>query len=107
MHIEDKGFRELQTELEGLMGRGQALEGEHSISFAELFPPEFVKQHTSLDTIEELMALSGFRIGSREDFIQTPDKDWDDYIRKVTRFPNWGSMIDEAVKAYTIRKLGM
>lgn len=107
MDMETRRVRELQRQLEDLSRGAVSMTDEHAVSFEKLFPPDFMKRHTSLDTIQELMDLSGFGIQDQDDFLQSPDKDWDAYIRKVTQFPDWKSMMDEAVQSYTVRQLGL
>ena len=102
-----EGFDELQRELEDMGRRVQELDGEHTVSFDKLFPSEFVQKHSSMDSMQDLMDKSGFKIEGQEDFEGVPDAEWNAYIQKVTMFPDWQTMMDEAVKEYIIRKLGL
>ena len=107
MGIKFEGFDKLKRKLEDLGRRAQELDGEQVVSFAELFPSEFIREHTTLGSMQELMDESGFKIETQEDFKAIPADEWDEYIRKVTRFPNWEVMMSEAVKVYTVCKLGL
>jgi hypothetical protein len=54
-----------------------------------------------------LFESSGFRIESPEDFKAIPDADWDAFIGRETTFADWQAMLDEAVKVWTIKQLGL
>lgn len=107
MGFEIKGLDEVQKHLEKLAKNAQELDGEHVVPFEELFPSEFLKEYTSVSTVQQLMNESGLNISNQEDFNNIPDEEWDEYIRKVTSFSDWQDMLDTAVKEYTIRKLGL
>lgn len=105
--FEIKGLDEVQESLENLAKKAQELDGQHDVPLEELFPPEFLKEHTSVTTVQQLMDESGFTINSQEDFNNIPDEDWDKYIRKVTSFSSWKDMLESAAQEYTIRKLDL
>lgn len=106
MKIEIGGFDELERGLNELKRRLQELDGEHSIPFSELFPPDLIQKHTSFETIQDLIDQSGFHVETKDDFERIPDDEWDEYIRQVSDFESWQSMINEAAQVYIVRKLG-
>lgn len=44
---------------------------------------------------------------SDEDFKNIPEKDWDDYIRSVSKFDGWESMLGIASEEWLSRKLNL
>ena len=50
---------------------------------------------------------SGFKIETEEDFAAVPDDEWDSFIRSISSFPDWQSMLDKAGKEWVTKKLGL
>ncbi|WDL98492.1 hypothetical protein [Alicyclobacillus sp. ALC3] len=107
MDIRVDGLDDMRRELDDLSRKAQQLDGEQTVSFAELFPPEFVQRHSALNNMQELVEKSGFPIETQEDFTSIPNEKWDEYIRASTDFSDWETMWGEAAKQYTIRSLGL
>lgn len=105
--FEMKGFDELKKKLKDLNDRAQGLHGEHSIPLKELFPPEFLSQHTQFESIEDMFKKSGFKVASADDFKNIPDAEWDAFIQNHTQFPSWKAMLKKASEEWTVRKLGL
>ena len=94
--FEMSGFDELERELNRLSENAQTMDGEHAVSFTDLFPPDFMEAHTDFGTLEELFEASGFTVESTEDFEAIPDAKWDAFIERVTEFPDWKTMQEKA-----------
>jgi len=93
--------------LEDLVRRARESDGEHQISVANLLTPEFLARCSRFGSADELFESSGFRVQSAEDFAAIPDAEWDSFVSKNTSFDNWQNMLDAAVKAWTITRLGL
>lgn len=106
MGMKITGFREFENELNKLQKRAEKLAREKSVSFDKLFTKEFIQQYTSSQTLQDLYDNSGFKINSQEDFESIPDDQWDNYIRKVTQFNDWESMLGKASEEYIAKRLG-
>ncbi|MEK6410767.1 MAG: hypothetical protein AABN34_27905 [Acidobacteriota bacterium] len=106
MKIEIKGLEETKRKLDDLQRRAKELHGQHSVSFSELFPPQFMKKHTDFDSFESLVAASGFKVESQKDFGAIPDKEWDGFIQAHSQFADWKEMLNTAGQAYMVRKMG-
>ncbi len=103
--IEIKGFDELRDQLNSLAKKLDG--GEHQIPLTELFTEDFITRHTSFSSIDELLNASKFAIETEEDFAAIPDAEWDCYIRSVSSFDSWSSMLVTATEEWTIKRLGL
>lgn len=106
MKIEMKGLEETKRKLEDLQRRAKSLHGQHSVSFAELFPQQFIQKHTAFDSFEGLVDASGFKVESQADFVSIPDEEWDAFIKARTDFADWKEMLNTAGQEYMVRKMG-
>jgi len=74
---------------------------------SELLTDDFVSQHTSFSSVDEMFAASGFKVETQEDFAAIPDAEWDNYIRSISSFDGWQSMLGAAGQEWAKRKLGL
>ncbi len=102
-----KGLDELAKDMHRIANRAKELDGTHNVPIEELLTPEFVSSHTKFANIEEMLEASGFKIESQDDFAAIPDKDKDKFIRSISAFSDWESMIGEAGSAWAVKKLGL
>jgi hypothetical protein len=102
-----EGVDELQKTLNDLAKKAEALDGEHNIPVAELLTDSFVLQHTSFSSATEMFTASRFKVETQEDFAAIPDSDWDNYIRSISSFDSWQSMLVVAVQEWTKQQLGL
>ncbi|MGD9637515.1 MAG: hypothetical protein AB7U85_00475 [Alphaproteobacteria bacterium] len=102
-----KGLKEFQKKLEQLEENAKSLDGQHNIAIAELLTPEFVCHHTQFSSVDELFENSGFQIENSDDFAAIPDKEWDTYIRSVSSFSDWHTMLSKASEEWAKKKLGL
>jgi len=98
-------FDELQRNLNQLQKNIESLQGE--VSFGELFPPGFMARYTNFTSFDDLLAKSGFKVETREDFANIPDAAWDAFIASSTYFANWEEMLQKAFEEYAQRKLAI
>jgi hypothetical protein len=104
--FDNSGFNELERKLKKMEQSAQAIEGTNSVPFTELFPDGFMKKFTTFTSIENMLNESPFTIQTDEDFAAIDDSEWDEYIRKVTKFHSWEQMQEEAALEWTAKKLG-
>ena len=81
------------------------LQGE--VPFSELLPPKFMVRFTNFTSFDDLLAKSGFKVDTVEDFVNIPDRERDAFIASTTRFANWDEMQQKAFEEYAQRKLGI
>lgn len=101
------GLDKLSRKLKDLSRRAAALDGSHTVPLGELLTPSFLSKHTPYSSLDEMFDASGFKIETEEDFAAIPDNKWDEFIRSVSSFPDWQSMLQEAVKDWTAKQLGL
>ena len=69
----------------------------------DLFTPDFMKEHTSFSTFEELIDQSGFKVASAEDVKSVLSGELDKYISSYTKFSTWQEMLGAATKEYIFK----
>ncbi|CAH1091336.1 hypothetical protein [Candidatus Nitrotoga sp. 1052] len=102
-----EGLDELQNKLDDFVNNAEALDGQHNVLVSGLLTDDFVSQHTSFSSADEMFTASGFKVETQEDFAAIPDADWDNYIRSISRFDGWQSMLGAAGQEWSKRKLGL
>jgi hypothetical protein len=100
------GLTELQGKLRQLSDNAAALDGQHNVSFAELFNGTFMKKNTRYSSMGELFSDGGFKIENQQDFEAISEATLDAHIAKNTQFKNWGEMKSAAGTQWMKRKLG-
>ncbi|BBU68741.1 hypothetical protein [Fluviibacter phosphoraccumulans] len=101
------GLDELTNQLDHMARVAEELEGTQTVLMTELLSPEFVSSHTKFVNAEEMFEASGFKIESQDDFAAIPDAEWDEFIRSISSFSDWQSMLSEAGSAWAAKKLGI
>lgn len=102
-----KGLDELQNKLDDLAKKAEELDGKHNVPVSELLTDSFISQHTSFSSADEMFKESGFKTETQEDFAAIPDIEWNNYIRSVSSFDGWQSMLSAAGQEWAKRKLGL
>jgi len=100
-------FEDALRKLRDLQRRAEHLDGEHSVSFDELFGDEFMLRNTDFPSIDAMLEASDFKVDNTEDFAAIPDDLWDVFIRKRTRFTSWDEMTNSAVEEWATRQMGL
>ena len=101
------GFKEFEKKLNAISKKAQELDGQHEIPLKELLTDTFIASNTNFKTAQEMFDASGFKVTTNEEFEAIPDNEWDNFIARNTKFTNWEAMLEEAVGAYAIKKLGL
>jgi len=99
------GFDKIKRDLESFQKKAKEMEGTNSISFQELFTPEFLRKYTSFISLNEMFEKSEFTINSQEDFEKIPEGAWDKFISANSKFNLWKEMLDVAGKEWVARRL--
>lgn len=103
--------RDVMRKLKELERKVKQIDGEHKVSFEELFPPHFMKKYTDADNFTEFLQNSSLipidaETINQEMFEAIPDDKFDQYIQKHTAFGSWEFMMSTATKEWTAKKLG-
>lgn len=95
-----KGLDKLQRQLKELQRKAEAVGGQHSVSFDELFTASFLTRYTNFTSVEDMIQQSGYKVETSEDFQRIPDSEWDDFIANNTQFSNWQEMLSLATQEW-------
>ena len=105
MDIRITGMDKLKAQLRQMQRAARELDGEHDVSFAELFPQTFMAKFTRFGSMEEFLEAAG--IHAAQDFETMPDATMDTHVAAMTSFRTWEEMQDKAFEQYLCRKLGL
>lgn len=72
------------------------------ISFEVLFNPNFMSKYTSLKSMRELFEAGNYEINSKEDFEAIPEDEFNEHVKKYTKFSSWKEMYTKAGQEYII-----
>lgn len=93
--------------LDDLRAAAEELDGENEVPMEEIFPGEFMEQHTRFASFDELLEESEWNVESQEDFEAIPDEPFDEYIAETTEFENWEEMYASSAKEWMKKELGL
>ncbi|WJI09166.1 hypothetical protein FGU46_03200 [Methanobacterium sp. CWC-01] len=97
----------IEKKLKEMEKGAQKVQGENNVPFKELFNPSFMRKNTQHNSIDEMLDNSGFKIENSKDFEAVDDSEWDEYVRKTTRFENWDEMMSDASKLWVLKQIGL
>ncbi len=102
-----KGLDQVTRKLKDLQRRAQNLDGTHSVPVSELLAPSFMQRYTNFATFDAMLAASGFKAETKDEFEAIPDDKWDAFIVSATRFSDWQSMLTKAGEEWAKKQLGL
>lgn len=105
MSVEIKGFEELAGKLGRLAENADSIDGENTVSFDELFTPEFMQTYTEYNSIDSFFGQSRWTVETQDDFKHIPEDDFDRYVDDHTGFNSWEAMLSAAAREWTTRQL--
>ena len=107
LKIEIEGLDDVQRRFAETGRRAQALDGVQRVSFADLFPPTFVAEHTEFETMQAMFAASGLFESATEDDVAAVlnGQEWTELVARRTVFSDWREMQLKAFGERTFRRL--
>jgi hypothetical protein len=99
------GLDEFQRKLERIAKNAEKLDGTHQIPIAELFPPAFMRRHSSLPDFESFARQSGLDFSSQEAVEAIPATEMNSAVRRLTTFGSWDEMRQAAAADWARRGL--
>lgn len=102
-----EGLDATVRKLEGLETQLQAIDGQHQIPLANLLTPEFIQRHTDYSSLDQWIDAGGLKIKSADDFKNIPTDQWDAFVGKSTKFPDWNTMLQAATKEWLTKRIGL
>ena len=100
--LDTSGLDKLQKDIEKQIKNTERLNGEHEVSFDELFPDSFMQKYTSFNNIDSFEEKSTF---NWKDIKNIPDNELDLFVNKNTSFTNWQEMLDTASQLWVNKQL--
>lgn len=97
-----KGLDDLGKKFRKMGDNVKKMEGAQEVSFSELFPQSFMKEHTSLADLQEMFDLAGIET---EKDIREGNEALQGIVQKHTKFASWQEMLEKAVAVYAGRQL--
>lgn len=70
------------------------------VSFTDLFTPAFMSKYTQFANFGELLTFGKFNVNSFQEFLALLNDDFDDFIKKTTKFKSWEEMQSTAITDY-------
>ncbi len=91
---DDSGLKKLQQNID-------ALSGQHEVRLADLLPDNFIRKHSSFQTVQALIDASGI-----ENLEDIGNERFSVFISTHTNFASWSELVKVASAEYVKRKLG-
>ncbi|MDL0123108.1 hypothetical protein [Halobacterium salinarum] len=101
------GFDGTVEDFQDLQDAAEELDGENEVPMEEIFPSEFMRDHTDFDSFDELLEESQWDVETQEDFRAIPDEPFDEYIAETTDFQDWDEMYRTGGKQWMKKELGL
>jgi hypothetical protein len=100
-----EGLDKIQREMQRFHDNIQRLSGTRTVPITDLLTDDFMREHTSFLSAQQMFDASGFEINSAEDFQRIPDQEWDAFILHGTQFTSWDDMLGRAGEVYVVKQL--
>lgn len=107
MGFKGKGMDSLQKQLDGMIRKANALDGENKVKFSELFSGEFMRKNTSYNSINDFFDATGLKVDSQQDFDDLSEDVLDVKVQQLTKYKTWKDFAGEAAADYFTKKLGL
>jgi len=98
-HFDTSGF-------DALKRRIQQIPASENVSLVELFNSSFMMSNTKSTDFRAFLALGGYS-DDADAFKAIPDAEFDDHVRKHSRFASWSEMKNAAAAARLKKHLGL
>ena len=106
LKIEIEGLDQVQRRFAEMGRRAQALDGVQQVSFADLFPPTFMAEHTEFETMQAMFDASGLFESATEDVAAVLNgQEWTEFVARRTVFSDGREMQLKAFGERTFRQL--
>lgn len=71
-----------------------------AIELTELFPDEWMNEHTDLESIEEFIDADDADVPADATVDDLSTRRWDDHVADTTDFDSWSEMVSQALESY-------
>lgn len=97
------GFDKLMSDFDRMSNNAEELNGDHEVSFKELFTNDFLNKYTTFKTSSDF--LKAIPIDNVKSFDDLDNPAVDEIINKNSRFSSFTEMRNNAVKFYALNSL--
>lgn len=101
------GLEELQNKLSNLAEKASELDGKHSVPIADLLTADFLSGHFPFRSIDDLFRAGGFKVETTGDLEAIPGDKLDEFIRSISSFDSWQSLLAKAGEEWAAKQLGL
>lgn len=98
------GFDDIKNTLDKYAKKADELDGKQ-VSYAELFPEEFMSEFTKFSGLKDFFDAGNFHITSGNEIACLPKGELNAYVASSTPFKSWKEMMDKATEAYIVRQV--
>lgn len=105
MSVEIEGFEGMDDQLDQLAESARSEDGTNAVSFAELFPADFMRTYSEFESIEAFFEESPWTVETNEDFEQISEDEFVRYVSETTGFNSWEAMLSVAAREWLSRHL--
>jgi hypothetical protein len=99
------GLDEFQRKIDQLRRNAEQIDGTQQVPLADMFPPAFMRQHSSVPDFEMFCSKGKLDISAKEAFEATSVEKLDDAVQQLTEFPTWENMKKAAAADWARRRL--
>jgi hypothetical protein len=71
-----------------------------AIELSELFPDEWMEDHTEFESIEEFIEADDVAVPTDATVGELSTRHWDEHVATHTDFDSWSEMVSRAVESY-------
>ncbi|MGW7931853.1 hypothetical protein ACWEWU_09365 [Staphylococcus xylosus] len=101
MGMNVSGFDELENYLNKVSKNAEKLSENSEVDFQDLFPTQFMQNHTDTDDIYTFIDNSNLGVKNTDDFNKIQNtNEWNDYVIKSSDFSSWNDMHKTALEHY-------
>lgn len=99
------GLEEFQRKLEQMRRNAEQLDGQHQVALTDLFPPAFMRRHTSVADFEAFCREGEIDASTPQAFADMSPTRMDEAVQRLTGFGSWEDMKRAGAADWARRRL--
>jgi hypothetical protein len=103
--FEQKVQDAIENTITEFLETAEDLKGKHRIQAEELFPPSFMAEHTSFETVDAFLVDGDFDPDRDGGWDALADEGLDQHVRETTDFDDWAEMKEAAKEEWVLDQL--
>lgn len=105
MTSEFHDLEKLEERFDQMARAAEELESPRAVPFDELFDASFMSAHSDFSSFDEFLSAGGYHPSTSAELDAILGKSFDEFISRVTDFPGWEEMFQEASVRYYAKVL--